>query len=430
MNEQKKIYEDCNICCEKLNKGHRKEVKCPYCDFICCLSCFKRYLLDSTDLDCMSCHKELSLNFIKETTPKNFHNGEYREKRAKDLLSKEKSLLPSTQPFVERLLEQKKNEEELKNLLLIQKQLQENLKNVKNRVSVLRDRIHEYVFCSDDMKDKEKNKFIMKCPTDECRGFLSEKWKCGTCNIDVCNKCREIKENEHNCDTDTLETVKLLEKDTKPCPNCAVPIHKLEGCDQMWCIECKTPFSWKTGRIVKGVIHNPHYYEWQRKMNNGVAPRVPGDNPCNDIDGLPSLPDITYSLHVSKQRFKYTHNAHRLARHIKHVVLPMYQTDDLTDNRDLRIKYLIKDINEDEWISLLKKRQKKIEKNKDIYQVLEMFVSTLEDIFMNFVINNKAIILELACGDLLRYTNNNLEKIAYKYNNSVPIIFDNWCINK
>jgi len=54
----------------------------------------------------------------------------------------------------------------------------------------------------------------------------------------------------------------------------------------MWCIECKTAFSWKSGEIVNGKIHNPHYYEYLRKTQ-GFVPRA--DNPCQEVQTLQYL---------------------------------------------------------------------------------------------------------------------------------------------
>jgi hypothetical protein len=51
----------------------------------------------------------------------------------------------------------------------------------------------------------------------------------------------------------------------------------------MWCVECKTAFSWKSGHIVNGTIHNPHYYEFLRQTQ-GTVPRA--DNPCGELPGL------------------------------------------------------------------------------------------------------------------------------------------------
>ena len=53
----------------------------------------------------------------------------------------------------------------------------------------------------------------------------------------------------------------------------------------MFCTACNDcAFDWVTGRI-ETVIHNPHYYEFQRQRNAGQAPRVAGDILCGrEID--------------------------------------------------------------------------------------------------------------------------------------------------
>ena len=133
-----------------------------------------------------------------------------------------------------------------------------------------------------------------KCPDENCRGFLSTQWKCGLCEKWACPECHVIKgdtrDADHTCDPDTLATAQLLSKDTKPCPKCSTPIHKIEGCDQMWCTQCHTGFSWKRGTI-ENRVHNPHYYEWQRLNGGGRAPRNVGDFECGrDIgDHNPSM---------------------------------------------------------------------------------------------------------------------------------------------
>ena len=39
----------------------------------------------------------------------------------------------------------------------------------------------------------------------------------------------------------------------------------VKNCDQMYCTSCHTPFSWITGKIVTGAIHNPHYFQYLRQ---------------------------------------------------------------------------------------------------------------------------------------------------------------------
>ena len=140
------------------------------------------------------------------------------------------------------------------------------------------------------------------CPGEGCRGFLDERWACGVCDLSVCRHCHVgLEEDEvvaehhgagagagaecaegkrwHICNPDQLATAKMLARDTKPCPKCKALISKIDGCDQMWCTQCQTPFSWITGQVEEGRVHNPHYYEWMRRTQ-GSVPRVapqPGD---------------------------------------------------------------------------------------------------------------------------------------------------------
>jgi hypothetical protein len=129
-------------------------------------------------------------------------------------------------------------------------------------------------------EDPERKKFIMKCQAANCPGFLSTQYKCGVCDVYTCSECLDIKSDEqHVCKPENIESAKMIKKDTKPCPTCATRIYKIDGCDQMWCVDCKTAFSWNTGQISNSKIHNPHYYEYLRKTQ-GSVPRDPADIPA------------------------------------------------------------------------------------------------------------------------------------------------------
>ena len=141
-------------------------------------------------------------------------------------------------------------------------------------------------------KEKKEKVFIMPCQNEECSGFLSSSYKCGLCDEQCCKSCFEMlgtesdmeNKEKHECNKDQVETAKLIKQTTKPCPQCGQRIHKISGCDQMWCIECKCPFSWTSGEIItRGVVHNPHYFQYLRANTNGEIARQPGDNPCDRI---------------------------------------------------------------------------------------------------------------------------------------------------
>lgn len=416
---------DCGICCESINKGIRREVKCPYCEFITCLTCFRKYLMESirSSPDCMSCHRELSLDFISEVTPKIFHNQEYRKKRTEDLISQERSLLPDTQHLVRDRMEKLNREKEIYELMKEERRLKYRIREIKELVKELRKDP------KDDEKTKNKRKkFIMGCPDGECRGFLSQSWKCGTCGIYACSKCRVVKNTNdtHICNEDDVATANLLKAETKPCPKCAVPIFKINGCDQMFCMSCHTPFSWNTGDIVTGVIHNPHFYQWQREQNGGIIPRVAGDFPNGICGELPWVEEVRAILKYRKHKFKKWENCHMLVGHIREIVMPRYPfAIGIDANTYLRVEYLTKEIDEKKWTSTLKMRQKKSEKDHDLNQILNMFVTSLTDIFKTYV-SGSTNDLEKDAVALRSYANKELMIIGHRYNNKVPSITDDW----
>jgi hypothetical protein len=75
-------------------------------------------------------------------------------------------------------------------------------------------------------------------------------------------ECFEVRgtEKTQSCNPDNIATAKLIKSDTRSCPNCNEGIYKIEGCAQMWCTSCKTPFDWNTGKII-AEIYTTHYFE-------------------------------------------------------------------------------------------------------------------------------------------------------------------------
>ena len=415
-----KSTKECQVCCNNYTKSKNKKVSCPFCNYDCCTSCFQTYLLNSThNTECMNCRKELTLDFIGFNTCKTFHNKTYRDKRAKDLLSKEKSLLPDTQELFESQREEKKLIEEIR-------ELTETTKLIKQQISERMIRLEElrYARANPQGNDiKERKQFVKKCIVEDCRGFLSQAWKCGTCDVNACSKCHKVKGEDHVCNKDDVATMDLLKSDTKPCPSCSIPIYKVDGCDLMWCVTCHTTFSWNSGQVTKVLHnHNPHYYQWLRE-NNGVVPRTPGDNPCGD-DGLIEISILTYKLRADKTGPSELPVIHRYIADMVYAILPLYRaTETMDDNTDLRVKYLGKEINEDYWFKMLKMRQKRYEKNKELNQVLTMFINVSYDLFRGYVNNTIKHDQSIeSFHGIKTYTNEELKKISKKYDNTAPII--------
>jgi hypothetical protein len=416
----------CSICCEDYNKLSRKKTACPFCDLECCLSCQKYYLLDTFgDPHCMSCKRGYLREHLIPIFPKTFIANEYKKHRESILFEREKCMLPATQVRIEidneksKLLKSiytyRKERSEIREEMDCIKYQREptafggyryiginrltdadrrKLKTLSEKLAqihvVLRElnaeryRVEFAHLGIEQRERQEKRQFIKKCPGEGCNGFLSTQWKCSLCGVKVCNNCLEVKktneeeeEKEHVCKPENVETAKLINSETKPCPACGIRIYKLAGCSQMWCTSCHVAFDWKSLRIVTGMIHNPHYYEYQRSVNGGVAPRVPGDVPCcEQIPPAWTCSRKWKTMGINRDAEKMLLDMHRQVIHTQDYEIPaLPNAYTANDNEDIRKRFLNKVIDENRFKWFLQKREKARNKKKEIRQLLEMFVA-------------------------------------------------------
>ena len=283
----------CSICCELFNKSINTKIICPIsdCAFEACKKCIRTYLLSTTnDPHCMSCKNQWEHNFLVDNLNKTFIDNDYRKHRKQLLLDREISRTPELMNIVQRI---SILDDEQKQVNTLQKEYNEARKYIKELSQKLQEKkllIYRIKNGEDTSKD-ERRKFIMPCPADNCKGYISSQYKCEVCKLYTCPDCFEVigysKESPHECKQENIASAQLIKKETKPCPKCGVRIFKISGCDQMWCTECKVAFSWNTGKIViSGQVHNPHYYQYLRQngiANNAQAPRNPNDVLCGGM---------------------------------------------------------------------------------------------------------------------------------------------------
>jgi hypothetical protein len=285
---------ECTICCEKYNRSNHCPIACPSCSFEACRQCHSTFILDISNPlpNCMECHKEFPRDFLVEKFTQKFVTQDWKKHREQVIYQKEKALLPTRQRVAE-LVKRKDvlRDEELGLNAEIAK-LEARRRDIlveKNRIDY-RIRIGPAAdnegAAAGGNKREQHAAFVRPCPNTEanCRGFLSTQWKCNLCNMWACKECHEIKgdsqDSEHTCHPDNLASAKLIDAETRGCPKCGARVYKISGCNQMFCTACNDcAFDWVTGRI-ETVIHNPHYYEFQRQRNGGQAPRVAGDILC------------------------------------------------------------------------------------------------------------------------------------------------------
>jgi ribosomal protein S27AE len=272
----------------------------------------------------------------------------------------------------------------------------------------------------------ERRQFVRACPVEDCRGFLSTAWKCGMCDNWACPDCHEVKgkdkDADHTCDPNNVATAQLLARDSRNCPKCAAGIFKIDGCDQMWCTQCHTAFSWRTGRIETHTVHNPHYYEYMRAR--GTLARNPGDVPCG---GFPDLTAVMRIVARNSHVWTIISSAHRSRAHCHWVLIPRYEVNLNEDNRDLRIKFMIGDFSEDEFKKKIQQREKARQRKTDIRQVIAMYVEVLNDLFQALVQTKDVGALAVSLQELKTHVNTTLDAVSKRYTKcSVPRITENY----
>jgi len=432
----------CGICLDPYNKIANTEVKCSFCEESACRRCVQTFFTTTTnDPHCMHCKKAWDREFMDDNLTMTYRTGDYKKHRENVLLDREIALMPATQHRAEQMKSADKMEKELIPPLNEQlRVLYEQERVIKTQIGKAQGLRMDATFQihmlrtgqTDKSKPKPEVSFIRKCPDSECRGFLSTAWKCGLCSKWACPDCHELKgenrDSEHTCNPDNVATAKLLAKDSRPCPGCATVITKIEGCDQMWCPQCHTAFSWRTGQKETGVVHNPHFYEWQRKQNGGVAPRVLGDVACG---GVPTYHEIRGRLiGLLAKEAELIMQFHRVLNHVQHAELQRYHNVfNEADNEDLRVQYLLGNINADTLKLSVQAKEKKREKERAIRRALEVLVQAGTDILRRIMAGKdgeekRAIIPEL---DALRiYVNELLAKIHQRMKLAVHQYKSNW----
>jgi hypothetical protein len=387
----------------------------------------------------MYCNKTWNFEFMQINFRSAYLEKAYKDKKKQILFEKEKALLPQTQ---NELQEEKKREERviaIKRATLKLNNTIDKLKIVNKKKSKTPEDIeelHDLVYVCEirrkqlddlynntdgDEKEEKKDEKILPsypCAVNDCRGYLTyddkkKKMICGMCETAHCKKCRCEEKDEHKCDPNTLETIKLMDKDTKSCPSCSIPIYKIEGCDQMWCTKCHTAFSWKSGKIETGHIHNPHYWKWLQTSGK-------------DLDAVRRMANENRTVFRFENIAGFANNnitdMFGIFTHIRYVELPRFVPEN--DNKDLRIKYLKKETNDKNFLMTLYRREKKFKFDTEMTQILTMYLDTTQELILDTFNNceNRRDFVRyfyamcvVRLKELTQYARKEIEKLYHRY---------------
>lgn len=204
----------------------------------------------------------------------------------------------------------------------------------------------------------------------------------------------------------------------------------LRNCDQMYCTACNTAFSWKSGKIEVGRIHNPHYYDYLRRVNNGNIPREQGDTPHNPCGGMPRAETIQAILRNLGQAREFNHMMTIVQQffHADYYIVPRYRPNPADmNNEEMRILYMIGDLDEEKFKKELQKKEKKRQKNQEIHDIFTTFMTvTREQMQRISSVPGEVQRIDDELRVLREYINDEMKKVSKCYNCVVPWITDTW----
>jgi len=367
---------ECPVCLTVYtNNEQLKLIKCQ-CGFEACRDCCLTYALPS----CMKCKTHYTKQFCKKFNILILFKA-YHEKL---LWEREFSLLASTQPFLD---------------------WEDNVAKLKKRL-----RFGERVLFPEKPKmflNSSTTNPIFACPGSECRGFVGNT-HCGTCKKEVCAKCREFvctlqpdtaepqKKNiyhssnnnnnlkaKHVCDPLLLASITSIAQEAKSCPRCRAQIFRIEGCNHMFCTNCRTHFDWETNRVLTSSSN--HHYDLTTAFSTNVATLAISRNSeqCNTdpfTDAIPS--SVVSSPEMNQDLLRAVWKEPISARFLLRKRLSAFETEFQYQESLLRIRlmFLRGQVTEEQAKSRVLQEDEKHEKMFRQRSLLEMYLNICNDL--------------------------------------------------
>lgn len=430
----------CSICIESFNNIGRRKVVCEKCTTEICTKCVKTFLAENVqEPNCMNCRETYSKRFMDNNFGQVYRKTTLKNVRLNVLVAREKQIMPDLmhradaykqcriQEAAQAKIRKEMNilemslDETYRTRLKLDEMLKNNIHNidtVDNRLSdEFMSTITESIINTNKVQTAIENELnqlqalydanwseirrlskiyyngttqkthtVMNCLKSDCKGFLDEDYVCGLCHTTVCKDCHEelnnVENNKHTCKQENIDSVKAIRDETKPCPTCKTRVFKTEGCDQMFCVQCHTGFSWNTGMIERGRMHNPHYFEWLRTKRQQM-PREIGDVPCGGLPSWFTIKSHLETLNVHFTLITYLHAVYKMTEFIQNKEIPKYPVSEGRDNElnMIAIRYMADDLPENQWRNKLFQIEKKKEVNTERRLVLDMMIAVLVDLF-------------------------------------------------
>ena len=439
----------CEVCCDLFGKK-RVKVTCFKCNFNICSYCLKKWLLSDFNNglipNCINCSKGFTRSFLCSSLGTHWINTVYDSYKGNLLFEYQLSRLHELHKYViyeknidnwylknnytifnkysssdnELLIRSISKNRKLKNLLL------KELYEIRDPLPELKFGNNEIYFINIDPSHASEhiNEIVIcNCPEKLCKGVIRSDWKCSICQIKVCNKCQMIEEvagSSHVCDPEIVKSILLIKKDTKSCPICYTRVHRIDGCNQMWCTACNTAFNYKTEKVLKlNKIYNPHFDEYVQKIKDNYEGLFKLDN-SEEYSKITSCEFIEKDLILEKIDKYFTRDIVVLFEkyfNATEKILLDKKENSIKFYDDLGLLYLKDKITLNHYRSLIKRKEKSFSKKNEINSVYKIWALCIKNILYNFIssmIDKQAMLsLIYECDNI---TMDALDEISNIYN--------------
>ena len=375
----------CSICCSSSSKTF---ISCTNCSQPACSLCYKKYLYTQSRNQCIYCSTPFTREFMINNFKLDMIN-KFELNYSKLFLETQKELLSETLDY----LNATRKEKTLNSLLTLLSTLntlnddkyefqRSFLKHIQEKLEIEKIEIlstrSDWKTCISDVWDH-----ILSFNTNNtCSNCYSTHIVNNICtHCQTCIVCTTIHMAE--CNVDILKSIEYIQQQHKKCPNCKIYIEKSEGCNQMFCTHCKCSFDWQSLQIIKGKIHNPHYFEW--------------------IGTSESILSNSFYLQIYSKLNTNLINLFRIG------VEKSSYTINIPDDRTYRINVIEGHLKEPEWLNIIHENRIDHMKNTEIFKLNTEFTTHLHYIFQNDTLTD--------IPQLINTYNHKNKKININYNN-------------
>lgn len=386
----------CTVCCERIRAGSTV-IECKNCGLVCCKTCQRTQNEVTTTFACLQCMRPYSRAdaLVLKMYP------EWKAVEENRLLEEQRKILPDTQPLVQWEKEYRRQHSRL--------------------------RFGERMTIRERPQLQESVQSFFACPKEECRGFVDEHSdRCGACGDQVCRLCREPKTQRHVCNPDVLQSISLLQRDSRPCPKCAALIFRIAGCSHMHCTHCNTHFDWDSGEVLAQST-NGHYRESihlragevSTRSSDSASAGAGGGEGCSEED-----PEDIRKHFVRMPETLVRRTLWDDYSVVRFTMEKYYNANVIGTKRDntlmnLRIQFLMSELAEDRFRSAIFSAHKSFECAQSVAFHLGVYVEYIQHYQRKYV--HESVWNPDEVEGVIRQVNEHLEEVGRLFQQTTPI---------